>query len=172
MIRPKKPKINAETLEGLEEQLIKIVRTTKVVKGGRRFRFGALMVVGNKKGVVGLGYGKANEIPEAIRKAVEEAKKNLVEINLKGKTIPHEIKEKFCSSVVWMKPATEGTGIIAGMNIRAVLEFSGVENILTKSYGARNTINSSKAALKCLSELVNVKDLAHDRGLAVKEVFN
>lgn len=172
MIRPKKPKINAETLEGLEEQLIKIVRTTKVVKGGRRFRFGALMVVGNKKGVVGLGYGKANEIPEAIRKAVEEAKKNLVEINLKGKTIPHEIKEKFCSSVVWMKPATEGTGIIAGMNIRAVLEFSGVENILTKSYGARNTINSSKAALKCLSELVDVKDLAHDRGLAVKEVFN
>ncbi len=172
MIRPKKPKINAETLEGLEEQLIKIVRTTKVVKGGRRFRFGALMVVGNKKGVVGLGYGKANDIPEAIRKAVEEAKKNLVEINLKGKTIPHEIKEKFCSSVVWMKPATEGTGIIAGMNIRAVLEFSGVENILTKSYGARNTINSSKAALKCLSELVAVKDLAHDRGLAVKEVFN
>ncbi|MBL8994540.1 MAG: 30S ribosomal protein S5 [Spirochaetia bacterium] len=171
-MRPKKPKINAETLEGLEEQLIKIVRTTKVVKGGRRFRFGALMVVGNKKGVVGLGYGKANEIPEAIRKAVEEAKKNLVEINLKGKTIPHEIKEKFCSSVVWMKPATEGTGIIAGMNIRAVLEFSGVENILTKSYGARNTINSSKAALKCLSELVDVKDLAHDRGLAIKEVFN
>ncbi len=172
MIRPKKARINAEGLEGLEEQLIKIVRTTKVVKGGRRFRFGALMVVGNKKGVVGLGYGKANEIPEAIRKAVEEAKKHLIEINLKGKTIPHEIKEKFCSSVVWMKPATEGTGIIAGQNIRAVLEFAGVENILTKSYGARNTINSSKAALRCLTELINVKDLASDRGLAVKEVFN
>jgi small subunit ribosomal protein S5 len=167
-----KPRLHADAIEGLEEQLIKIMRTTKVVKGGRRFRFGALMVVGNKKGVVGLGYGKANEIPEAIRKAVEDAKKNLVSVNLKKNTIPYETKQKFCSSVVWMKPATEGTGLIAGGNIRAVLEYAGITNILAKSYGSRNTVNASKAALKCLTTFVDVQVLARDRGLSVAQLYN
>lgn len=171
-MNPIRKKINAETVEGLEEQLVKLVRTTKVVKGGRRFRFGALMVVGNKKGIVGLGYGKANEIPEAIRKAVEDAKKNLVEIRLKKGTIPHEIKEKFCSSVVWMKPATAGTGIIAGANVRAVLEFAGIQNILAKSYGSRNTINASKAAMRCLTHSFDAGQMARDRGLAINQFFN
>lgn len=172
MISQIRKKINAEQVEGLEEQLVKLVRTTKVVKGGRRFRFGALMVVGNKRGIVGLGYGKANEIPEAIRKAVEDAKKNLIEIHLKKGTIPHEIKMKFCSSIVWMKPATDGTGIIAGANIRAIIEFAGIQNILAKSYGSRNTINASKAAVKCLTSLMNAGTMARNRGLSLGQFFN
>jgi small subunit ribosomal protein S5 len=165
--------IDPNTIENLEEHLVKLCRTTKVVKGGRRFRFAALMVVGDKKGVVGLGYGKANEIPEAIRKGVEQAKKSLVKITLQKSTIPHEITRKFCSSKVWMKPATEGTGIIAGRNIRTVLEFSGIENILTKSYGSRNTINASKAAFECLKSLTNAKALQEKRGIEeLVNVFN
>jgi small subunit ribosomal protein S5 len=166
-------RIDAESIEDLEEQLVKLNRTTKVVKGGRRFRFSALMVVGNKKGIVGIGYGKANEIPEAIRKGVDKAKKSLIRVNLRKDTIPHVVTEKFCASKVWMKPASEGTGIIAGRNIRAVLEFSGVKNILTKTYGSRNIINASKAAFECLRNLTNAKELAASRGVEnVRDVFN
>ena len=170
MIHVKK-KIKMDGEGELEERLVKLVRTTKVVKGGRRFRFGALMVVGNKKGIVGLGYGKANEVPEAIRKAVEDAKKNLVEIRLRKGTIPHETRQKFCSSTVWMKPATEGTGLIAGGNIRAVLEFAGVTNVLTKCYGSRNSVNASKAALLCLTRMTEPVDVAKRRGLVLQEMF-
>jgi small subunit ribosomal protein S5 len=131
------------------------------------------MVVGNKKGVVGLGYGKANEIPEAIRKAVDTARKSLVKVKLQKTTIPHEIKTKYCASEVWMKPASDGTGIIAGRNIRSVLEFAGVKNILTKTHGSRNVINASKAAFKCLNMLTDAKELAEKRGFKkVSEVFN
>ncbi len=147
------------------------MRTTKVVKGGRRFRFAAFMVIGNKDGVVGIGYGKANEIPEAIRKAVEKAKKTLIRIELKDGTIVHENKGKFCASNVWMKPASPGTGIIAGSNIRSVLEYAGIKNILTKSYNSRNAINASKAAFLCLKELENIKQLAERRGKKVMEIF-
>ena len=165
--------INPEEIEGLEEQLVKLNRTTKVVKGGRRFRFSALMVVGNKQGVVGMGYGKANEIPEAIRKGVEKAKKTLVKVNLQKSTIPHEVTQKYCASKVWMKPAAEGTGIIAGRNIRAVLEYAGVRNILTKTYGSRNIINASKAAFKCLKVLANAKEMSEMRSLEdIKMLFN
>ena len=154
-----------------DEHLVKLVRTTKVVKGGRRFRFAAFMVVGNKAGKVGIGYGKANEIPEAIRKAVEKAKRNMVEIKLKKGTIAHEIQGKFCASKVWMKPASEGTGLIAGTNIRSILEYAGITNILTKSHGSRNTINATKATFECLKNLTNVVELAAKRDLSLKEVF-
>jgi len=165
--------IDPEKIDGLEEQLIKLNRTTKVVKGGRRFRFSALMVVGNKAGVVGIGYGKANEIPEAIRKGIEKAKKSLIKINIKNDTITHEIKKKYCASLIWMKPASPGTGIIAGRNIRAVIEFSGIKNILSKTYGARNVINASKGAFNCLKSMVSAKGLAEKRGVEeIKSVFD
>lgn len=165
--------IDPETIEDLEEQLVKLNRTTKVVKGGRRFRFSALMVVGNKNGIVGIGYGKANEIPEAIRKAVEQAKRGLIKVSLtKSGSIPHEVTAKFCATKIWMKPASEGTGIIAGQNVRAVLEFAGVKNILCKTYNSRNTINSSKAAFTALNALMDVGEMAEARGKKVMEVFN
>ena len=163
--------MNPDDIEGIEEHLVKLVRTTKVVKGGRRFRFAAFMVVGNKDGIVGIGYGKANEIPEAIRKAVEKAKNDLIKVELKDGTIAHETQGKFCASNVWMKPASPGTGIIAGGNIRSVLEYAGVRNILTKSYNSRNTINASKAAFTCLKNLKNVRKLAEKRGKKVMDIF-
>ena len=165
--------INPDEVEGLEEQLVKLNRTSKVVKGGRRFRFSALMVVGNKNGIIGIGQGKANEIPDAIKKSVDMAKKSLIKINLQKNTIPHTITRRFCSSQVWMKPATKGTGIIAGRNIRSVLEYAGIENILTKTYGSRNTINATKAAFKCLKEVVNPKKMAEERGYTnIMDMYN
>ena len=164
--------IDPASVDDLQEQLIKLNRTTKVVKGGRNFAFSAMMVVGNKKGIVGLGYGKAKEIPDAIKKATEQAKRKLVKINLQGGTIPHQTKGKFCASEIWMKPASAGTGIIAGGNIRAVLEYAGVQNILSKCYGSRNTINASKAALESLKSLKNNRQLAKSRGLDLSEVYN
>ena len=165
--------IDAETVENLQEQMIKINRVTKVVKGGRNFSFSALVVVGNKQGIVGLGFGKAREIPEAIRKASEAAKKSLIKINLHKHTIPHEVKGKFCASKVWMMPASEGTGVIAGINIRAVLDFAGVQNILTKTYGSRNPINSAKATFECLRSLADCKKMSLARGMSsTKEFFN
>ncbi|HBE03497.1 MAG TPA: 30S ribosomal protein S5 [Spirochaetia bacterium] len=154
-----------------EEKLVKLNRVAKVVKGGRRFSFAALMVVGDKKGHVGIGYGKAKEVPDAIRKGIEDAKKNLVKINLKGKTIPHEVKAKFCKSIVWMKPASEGTGIIAGRAVRPLVEFAGIQNILTKAHGSHNTINTLKAALDCLRKLKNIRILAENRALLPEKIF-
>ena len=164
--------IDHQSMQDMEEYMLDLKRTVKVVKGGRRFRFAALMIVGNKNGIVGIGYGKANEVPEAIRKGVEDAKKNLVRINLKkGDTIAHEIKAKFCSSEVWMKPASTGTGIIAGGNIRAVLEYAGIKNVLTKTYRSRNKINAAKAAFKCLTFLIDPADIAEKRNIKIDQVF-
>ena len=165
--------IESSSVDNLQEQLITLNRVTKVVKGGRNFSFSALMVVGNKNGVVGLGFGKAKEIPEAIRKATERARRSLIRINLNKHTIPHEVVERYCASKVWMMPASEGTGIIAGINIRSVLEYAGVQSILTKTYGSRNSINAAKAAFKCLSSLVDAKQMALQKGVySTKEFFD
>ncbi len=164
--------IEAEKVENLEEHLVTLKRVTKVVKGGRTFSFSALVVVGNKKGVIGLGFGKAKEIPEAIRKASEEARKKLIRINLQNQTIPYQVKMKFCASKVALFPASEGTGVIAGGNIRSILQFAGVENILSKTYGSRNIINSSKCAFEALKCLRSPMDVAVEREIDIKQVYN
>jgi len=134
-----------------EEAIVNIGRVTKVVKGGRRFRFSALVVIGDKKGHVGYGVGKAKEIPDAVRKAVDDAFKNVVEVNLKGSTITHEVQAKFNSSIILLKPASEGTGVIAGGAVRPVLELVGVKDILTKSLRSNNPSNLVRATVKALS---------------------
>ncbi len=137
----------------LQDRLVYINRVAKVVKGGRRFSFSAIVVVGDGNGRVGFGLGKANEVPDAIRKAVERAKKSIVEVPVKKGTIPHEIKAKYGTSEVFMKPASEGTGVIAGRAVRAVVEVAGITNILTKCYGSRNYHNVVKATIKGLATL-------------------
>jgi small subunit ribosomal protein S5 len=141
-------KINREEFE---EIIVNIGRVTKVVKGGRRFRFTALVVVGNKKGLVGYGFGKAKEVPDAIRKAVDDAFKNIVEIEIKGSTIAHDIEVKFNASKILLKPASEGTGVIAGGSTRPVVELAGIKDILTKSLGSNNAANVVRATIKALS---------------------
>jgi small subunit ribosomal protein S5 len=136
-----------------EEVIVNIGRVTKVVKGGRRFRFSALMVVGDKKGHVGFGVGKAKEIPDAVKKAVDDAFKNMVNVNLRGTTIPHDVQAKFNSSVVLLKPASEGTGVISGGAMRPVLELVGIKDILTKSLRSNNPSNVVRATAKALSML-------------------
>ncbi len=139
--------------EEFEEVIVNIGRVTKVVKGGRRFRFTALVVVGNKKGLVGYGFGKAKEVPNAIKKAVDDAFKNIMEVNVKGSTIAHDVEVKFNSSRILLKPASEGTGIIAGGATRPVVELAGIKDILTKSLGSNNASNVVRATLKALSML-------------------
>ncbi|MDR1008508.1 MAG: 30S ribosomal protein S5 [Campylobacteraceae bacterium] len=141
-------KINREEFE---EIIVNIGRVTKVVKGGRRFRFTALVVVGNKKGLVGYGFGKAKEVPDAIRKAVDDAFKNIVEVEIKGSTIAHDIEVKFNASKILLKPASEGTGVIAGGSTRPVVELAGIKDILTKSLGSNNAANVVRATIKALS---------------------
>ncbi len=137
--------------EDFEEAIVNIGRVTKVVKGGRRFRFTALVVVGNKEGVIGYGSGKAKEVPDAIKKAVDDAFKNLVQINLHGSTIAHDIEVKFNASRILLKPASEGTGVIAGGATRPVLELAGIQDILTKSLGSNNPANVVRATVKALT---------------------
>jgi len=137
--------------EDFEEAIVNIGRVTKVVKGGRRFRFTALIVVGNKDGIVGYGTGKAKEVPDAIKKAVDDAFKNLVKVNLDGSTIAHDIEVKFNASRILLKPASEGTGVIAGGATRPVLELAGVQDILTKSLGSNNPANVVRATVKALT---------------------
>ena len=137
--------------EEFEEVIVNIGRVTKVVKGGRRFRFTALVVVGNKKGLVGFGFGKAKEVPDAIRKAVDDAFKNIVKVNVKGSTIAHDVEVKFNASRIILKPASDGTGVIAGGATRPVVELAGIKDILTKSLGSNNASNVVRATIKALS---------------------
>ena len=137
--------------EEFEEVIVNIGRVTKVVKGGRRFRFTALVVVGNKKGLVGFGFGKAKEVPDAIRKAVDDAFKNIVKVNIKGSTIAHDVEVKFNASRIILKPASDGTGVIAGGATRPVVELAGIKDILTKSLGSNNASNVVRATIKARS---------------------
>ena len=139
--------------EEFEEVMVDIGRVTKVVKGGRRFRFTALVVVGNRNGLVGFGFGKAKEVPDAMRKAVDDAFKNIIEVKRKGSTIPHDVEVKFNASRVLLRPASEGTGVIAGGSARPILELAGIKDILTKSLGSTNSANVVRATLKALSML-------------------
>ena len=139
--------------EEFEEVMVDIGRVTTVVKGGRRFRFTALVVVGNRNGLVGFGFGKAKEVPDAMRKAVDDAFKNIIEVKRKGSTIPHDVEVKFNASRVLLRPASEGTGVIAGGSARPILELAGIKDILTKSLGSNNSANVVRATLKALSML-------------------
>ena len=166
----RKPRRFEREPKEFEERVVQINRVTKVVKGGRRFRFSALVVVGDKKGRVGFGTGKANEVPDAIKKAIEDAKKNLVRVPIVNKTIPHSIVGNFGAGSVFLRPATEGTGVIAGGAIRAVLELAGVEDILTKCLGSRTPINMVRATFAALQSLKTVEDVAKMRNLSREEV--
>ena len=162
-------RIDASTLD-LKEKLVAVNRVAKTVKGGRNMRFSALVVVGDENGHVGCGMGKAAEIPEAIRKAVESAKRQMIEVPTKGTTIPPEVIGKFGKGQVLMMPAQEGTGVLAGGHARAVLELAGVKDIRTKSYGSNNPINCVKATIEGLKQLKTAAQVARLRGVSLEEL--
>ena len=156
----------------LIDKVVFINRVAKVVKGGRRFRFSALVVVGDGKGLVGMGHGKANEVPEAIRKGIEEAKKSLFRIPLRGSTIYHQVTGKWGAAKVLLKPASPGTGVIAGGPVRALMEALGVKDILTKCIGTNNPNNVLKAAMQGLLSLRSPEDVANTRGKKISEILH
>ncbi len=155
----------------LTEKVVAINRVSKTVKGGRIMKFSALVVVGDGNGVVGFGLGKSNEVPDAIRKGIEDAKKNLIQVSLKGTTIPHEVIGKFGAGAVLMKPAPEGTGVIAGGPVRSVVEMAGIKNIRTKSLRSNNPCNVVRATVAGLASLRNAEQVAALRGRTVKEIL-
>lgn len=163
-------RINAAELE-LKEKLVVVNRVSKTVKGGRIARFAALMVVGDENGHVGYGLGKAAEVPEAIRKGIEDAKKNMIEVSLKDTTIPHEVLGKFGAGSVLLKPAAPGTGIIAGKTVRAVLELAGIKNIRAKCLRSNNPTNVVKATFEGLQSLRTAEEVAKTRGISVEKVI-
>ena len=164
--------IDVESLGELVDRVVYINRVAKVVKGGRRFSFSALVVVGNERGWVGIGYGKAKEVPEAIRKANDLARKNLFQVPLAGTTVPHEVVGESDAAKVMLKPASLGTGIVAGGSVRAVMEAAGYKNILTKSLGSNSATNVVWATLDGLAQLKTADELAGMRGLELSEVFS
>ena len=155
----------------LKDKLVFINRVAKVVKGGRRFSFSAIIVVGDGNGHVGIGLGKANEVQDAIAKGIDEAKKNVVKVNVVKGTIPHAIQSKYRSSKVLLKPASPGTGLIAGGGVRAVLESAGVKDVLTKSIGSSNPHNVVKATLQALQTISDGHTVAHRRGISLSELY-
>jgi small subunit ribosomal protein S5 len=154
----------------LKDQVVSINRCTKVVKGGKNLSFSALVVIGDQRGHAGFGMGKAREVPMAIRKAIEQAKKNLIRLNLKGNSIPHQVLGRFGSGQVLLKPASEGTGVIAGGPVRAVMEVAGIQNVLTKSIGTSNPHNVVKATFHALLQLKDAAKVAEGRGKAAAEL--
>ena len=164
------PRIDPTKLT-LEEKVVQINRVAKVVKGGRRFSFSAIVVVGDGRGVVGAGLGKAGEVPEAIRKGVEDAKKHLIRVPLVGSTIPHAVQRDFGASRVLLRPASPGTGVIAGGSVRAVVEVAGIHDLLSKTMGSTNPVNVVRATIDCLANLRSADETAARRGRTAEDLL-